>query len=380
MRASRPLRRLLPLLAFALAGHAMADAPCRVAYDIGSSGVRAGASNSGMTTRAGIDYLAALRQNGSLDATVEPTIAALTEPFRKGLFEPSCARVGGGFSAWRLALQDVGKLIPDLTRIRAATGVAVIVVPQNVEGSYGYLGARRLLGERLRTSHVLDIGGGSLQVAGERSSFGAAIGQKLWHQQACEALGKAGGLPCRLSPMTADQLAAARALLASRLENAGASLHAPVTMTAISRPVTHGVAPAVERLLDKPQAAATLSRADLGQAIALLAGMTLEDTAARLGVAQQYAAYLLSDMLLVEGLMQAGGAAELQIADIELTNIPGLLADDIAYRWADNYGCYLLRLARDGLGAYASDPGTCGAAGRSAGKPGRALQAAAPAV
>jgi hypothetical protein len=361
MSAFRQLCRLLPLCACMLAGSlAHAEAPCRVAYDIGSSGIRAGASNSSITARAGIDYLAALRQSGSLDATVEPTIAALAEPFGKGWFDAACARVGGGFSAWRLALQqDVGKLIPDLTRIRAATGVAVIVVPQNVEGRYGYLGARSLLGSRLATSHVLDIGGGSLQIAGERSSFGDAIGQKLWHQQVCEALARPDGPPCRLSPLTAGQLATARALLASRLQHVPSILGGPVTMTAISRPVTQGVAPAVERLLDKPRGQTPLTRSDLGKAIALLAGMTPEDTAARLGIAPAYAAYLLSDMLLVEGVMQAAGATDLQVAEVNLTNVPGLLADDAAYRWADNYGCYLARLARDGLDAYASDPRTC---------------------
>lgn len=359
MRAFEQL--CLPLLACALAsGLAQAEAPCRVAYDIGSSGIRAGASNSDRTTRAGIDYLAALREHGSLDASVGPTVAALAQPFAEGLFSAACARVGGGFSAWRLALrQDVGKLIPDLTKIRAATGVAVIVVPQRVEGSYGYLGARRLLGSRLTTSHVLDIGGGSLQVAGEKTTFGDAIGQKLWHQQVCQALAKPGGLPCSLSPMTDDELATVRAILAKRLENVGASLGGAVTMTAISRPVTHGVAPAVARLLDRPPGSGSLSRADLGRAIGQLAGMTLEDTAARLGIAPAYAAYLLSDMLLVEGLMQAAGAADMQVAEVDLTNIPGLLADDRAYRWADNYGCYLLRLARDGLDAYGSDPASC---------------------
>jgi hypothetical protein len=353
--------RLLPLLACVLAASlAQAQTPCRVAYDIGSSGIRAGASNSDKTTRAAIDYLAALRENGSLDATVGPTVAALAEPFRKAYFDTACARVGGGFSAWRLAAQqDVGKLIPALTRIRAASGVAVIVVPQNVEGSYGYVGARSLLGSRLATSHVLDIGGGSLQIAGERSTFGDAIGQKLWHQQVCQALGKPGRLPCKLSPMRDTELATVRSLLSRRLQNVRSSLGGTVTMTAISRPVTHGVAPAVERLLGKPAGQGMLSRADLGAAITQLSAMTLDDIAARLGIAPAYAAYLLSDMLLVEGLMEAGGAGELQVAEIDLTNIPGLLADDIAYRWADNYGCYLIRLARDGLGAYASDPATC---------------------
>jgi len=351
----------LPLLALTLAaGLVHAAAPCRVAYDIGSSGIRAGASNSDMTTRSSIDYLASLRESGSLDGTVAPSIAALTEPFRKGLFDAACARVGGGFSAWRLALQqDVGKLIPDLMRIRAASGVAVIVVPQDVEGAYGYVGARKLLGSRLATSHVLDIGGGSLQVSGEKSSFGDAIGQKLWHQQACRALEKPAGLPCRLSPMTGDELATLRALLAKRLQAVGTALSGPVTMTAISRPVTHGVAPAVERLIGLPHGQTKVSRSDLGLAIAQVAGMTPDATATRLGIAPAYAAYLLSDMLLVEGLMQATGAAELQVAEIDLTNIPGLLADDRAYRWADDYGCYLLRLARDGLDAYGSDPASC---------------------
>lgn len=128
---------------------AHAAASCRVAYDIGSSVIRAGASDSGMTPRAGVDYLASLQENGSLDAAVEPTVAALTEPFRTGMFETACVRVGSGFCAWRLALQqDVGKQIPVLTKISAAAGVAVIVVPQNVEGAYGYLGARGLLGKR----------------------------------------------------------------------------------------------------------------------------------------------------------------------------------------------------------------------------------------
>ena len=353
--------RLLPLLACALAaGYAQAAAPCRVAYDIGSSGVRAGASNSSMTTTARIDYLAALRETGSLAATVEPTAAALSAPFREELFDTACARVGGGFSAWRLALQqDVGKLIPVLTRLRAATGVAVIVVPQNVEGAYGYRGARSLLGARLGTSHVLDIGGGSLQITGEQGSFGDAIGQKRWHEQVCQALGKPGPLPCSLAPMTGEALAAVRALLAQRLQALPAVLPGPLALTAVSKPVTHGVAPAVRRLLDKPPGQAALTRADLGRAIGQVAGMTLGDTARRVDMAPAHAAYLLSDMLLVEGLMQASGVTDLQVADIELTNVPGLLADDRAYRWADDYGCYLVRLARDGLDAYAGNPDSC---------------------
>ena len=64
-------------------------------------------------------------------------------------------------------------------------------------------------------------------------------------------------------------------------------------------------------------------------------------------------------MLLVEGLMRATGDQDLYIADVDLTNLPGLLADDRAFEWAENYGCYLDRLRRLGLDAYASDPASC---------------------
>jgi hypothetical protein len=49
----------------------------------------------------------------------------------------------------------------------------------------------------------------------------------------------------------------------------------------------------------------------------------------------------------------------LQVLEADLTNLPGLLADERAYRWADNYACYLSRLDEMGLAAYASDPASC---------------------
>lgn len=327
---------------------------------MGSSGIRAGASDSQAITRASIDYLASLRAGHGLDDAIAPTIAALRELPRQGGFAADCARVGGGFSAWRLALQqDAGKLAADLAHIEAESGVAVLVIPQNVEGAYGYFGARQLLDGRLKTSHVLDIGGGSLQVAGARTTFGEALGQKIWHQKLCQAIRHTAGQPCVLQPMSRAELARSRALLAKQLRGVGAALPEKVTMTAISRPVTQGVAPAVARLLGKPVGHARLARAELAKAIGKTAGLTLEKTAARLDNLPKYAAYLLSDMLLVEGLMRATGGRYLQIAEIDLTNLPGLLADDIAFAWSDNYGCYLERLRELGLDAYASDPATC---------------------
>ncbi|MFZ2854013.1 MAG: hypothetical protein WAZ34_07875 [Rhodocyclaceae bacterium] len=329
---------------------------------MGSSGIRAGASDSQVVTRAEIDYLGRLSSARDREETIAQTISALKELPKEGGFSPLCARVGGGFSAWRLALQqDAGQLVSALARIEAASGVAVLVVPQGSEGAYGYVGARQLLGSRLTTSHVLDIGGGSLQISGERTSFNDQLGQKIWQRELCRAIRTirdTGQPPCTLPPMTGAELTAARALLANRLQSVRTKLGGSVSMTAISRPVTRGVVPAVARLLNQ-FAPDTLQRPDLSAAIEALAGLTLAETATRLAIPLKYAAYLLSDMLLVEGLMQAAGTEELRTAEVDMTNLPGLLRDDRAFRWAASYGCYLERLRRFGLDAFASDPETC---------------------
>lgn len=271
-----------------------------------------------------------------------------------------CARVGGGFSAWRLALQQgPDKLAAMLARIRAGSGAAVLVIPQLQEGAYGYFGARQLLGEKLNTSHVLDIGGGSLQVAGARTSYGEALGQKIWHRHLCQEIRNAESVPCDLQPMTGEELAIARTLMTEKLSAVGAALGSPVTMTAISRPVSRGVLPAVMRLVPEGGASNRFQRSALTSAINQLAGQTREETASLIGSPPAYVAFLLSDMLLVEGLMQATGGELLEVAELDLTNLPGLLADDRAFTWAERYACYLDRLRAIGLEAYASDPATC---------------------
>jgi len=355
------IRRLFVALACALLGAlACAAEPCRVAFDIGSSGIRAGASNSALTARANIDYLAPLAAGRGLEETLPTTVAALRDLPRQGGFSGECVRVGAGFSAWRFALQqDAEKLATLLAEIEAASGVAVLVAPQQAEGTYGHFAARQVLGERLRTSHVLDIGGGSLQLAGERNSFGAPLGQKIWHRELCQAIRQTTSPTCALQPLSGDELSAARALLAEKLGDVSTTLPVPVTMTAISRPITQGVWPAVERLLGEADEHKLLERTALTAAIEQIANLTLEQMTTRLGISEKYAAYLLSDMLLVEGLMQATGNQDFHIADVDLTNLPGLLVDDRTFDWARNYGCYLDRLRRLGLDAYTSDPASC---------------------
>jgi hypothetical protein len=109
--------------------------------------------------------------------------------------------LGGGFSAWRLAWrQDGARLSQHLETLREQTGVAVLVIPAAVEGRYGHDSAKQALGPRLQTTHILDIGGGSMQVASHERSFGIELGQKSWTHQLCQTLGRDTSTACQLLP------------------------------------------------------------------------------------------------------------------------------------------------------------------------------------
>jgi len=343
----------------AAAGEATGPADCRIAFDMGSSGIRAGATDSERTARREFDALGVLWAGKGPAALAPASISALRELPNEAKFGSRCAAVGGGFSAWRLALQQDAKgLIETLARIHAESGVAVLVVPADREGAYGHYAARQLLGRRLTTTHVLDIGGGSLQIAGEKRSFAAPLGQKSWHRLLCEHLRDTTEVPCQLQPMNERDLTRARALIAVRIADAG--LPRETTLTAISRPVSRGLLPAVRQLAataGEPQS--SLRRRELQAAIAQLAPLDLSATIARTGAAPSHAAYLFSDLLLVDGLMRLAADGELHIAEASFSNVPGLLADDQAYAWYGRYACYLQRLADGGIAAFVSDPATC---------------------
>ena len=328
---------------------------------MGSSGIRAGASNSDKTTKAELDTLGALWAGKQPRELVGPTVAVLDALLQRGAFKRECAMLGGGMSAWRLALShDPAALVTALARIRAYSGVAVLVIPPVQEGAYGYFAARQALGERLNTSHVLDIGGGSLQIAGERSTFATALGQKAWHRELCQALRKTDAVPCALQPLNDNELAQARALLAHKLNGITTNLPGTTAMTAISRPVSRGVLPAVRRVVGYTADNLNLLQpSDISATIARVAPLTLAATTTQTGNPAPHVSYLLSDLLLVEGLMRLTGNADLFVAEADLTNLPGLLADERAFAWQQKHDCYLQRLREKGTDAYASDPATC---------------------
>jgi len=355
------LRQLVAgLIGLLLALAAWAEAPCRIAFDLGSSGIRAGASEQSATARRDIDYLGPLWAGRSLAETIGPTIFALRDLPAEAGFGRDCLRIAGGFSAWRLqAEQDAELLATLLGRIQLASSVAVLVIPQNSEGRYGYFGAQQRLGAQLTTSHILDIGGGSLQIAGQERSFGTALGQQAWRRLLCQTLRDNAAADCPLQPLSQAELASAAELLKQKLAGLADTLGDAVSLTAISRPVTQGIMPAVTKLQGLSADASLLPRPALQASIAILSEWSLAETSQRLGIPEKFAAYLLSDMLLVDGLLQATGADHLAVAELSLTNLPGLLADERALAWAQHYDCYLQRLRQSGIAAFDSDPATC---------------------
>lgn len=347
--------------------HAVAVPTCRIAFDVGSSGIRAGSDQGPGTARVDIDYLGDLWADRRIDTTLAETAQAFRDLPRKAGFPKGCRRVAGGFSAWRLALEMEPRqeMVAALAKLHRQSGVAVLVIPQHAEGHYGYVAAEQSLGKRLHTSHIVDIGGGSLQVAGKDSAWGRPLGQKAWNKLLCEQLRPEHAGACGLPAMTEDELAQARRLLAEHLRSLSSELHGPVTLTAISRPVSRGIYPALQHLLaDGMVPADVVDGQGFGldavqAAIARLAPLDVDERSVRTGVAPPFSAYLLSDLILVEGILRTTGASRLEVAELDLTNVPGLLADERAFAWARHYACYLDRLRRLGEAAYDANPSAC---------------------
>ncbi len=335
-------------------------ADCRIAFDMGSSGVRAAVSGAGdgvpIPTRD-LDLLTPLMQGKRLELLLPAVESALREMPQQARLPASCRQLGGGFSAWRLAWRQEGaQLSNQLETLRKQTGVAVLVIPAAVEGRYGHDSAKQALGLRLQTSHILDIGGGSMQVAGHDRSFGIELGQKSWARQLCQTLGRETAAACQLQPLNGLELQQARDLASQQLQALPAEV-GPGTLTAISRPVTRGIRSAL-RSLGLAQGE-SISAQELSTAIEKLSPMVLTDMVQLTGLSASFAPYLVSDMLLVEAVMRSMNLSTLALAETAINNLPALLRDERAYAWSQRYPCYVQRLRELGPAAYFSDPAGC---------------------
>ena len=297
-------------------------AVCRAAFDMGSSGIRAGSDSSTISPKADFDFLGPLTNPETFPGVAAPAARAIADLSSKASIPADCQSVAAGFSAWRRAASANSPLLARTIReIREKSGVPIVVIPQSVEGSYGLSSARSALGHALSSSHILDIGGGSLQVSGPEGSYGGPFGQRLWLAEMCRTFGIADG-KCRLEPVSPYELASLRERSLSLMSPILRNLPEGSTLTAISKPVSRGILPALRKIATGP--ADSLSLSETSSAIALLAALDFESLSKTTGIAPERSAHLLSDMLLVEAVLIAARATSLSVADADISNVPGI--------------------------------------------------------
>jgi len=357
------------------AGPAVAE--CRIGFDVGSSGVRVGWATNASQARTSIDYLADVWTDNRIDTTVDATIDAFTTLPREAGMPSDCAAVAGGYSAWRLAVErgSAAEVAATLKKIHAQSNVALFVIPQDVEGTYGYFAAQRSLGDKLRTPFILDIGGGSMQIASIEGGWGAALGQKAWRKLYCRDAKGDDNAACAVNPVGTDAIRTTRKLLARDVATAKAALGSLDRVTAVSAPLVKAVHPVIrylaehKRVIGGKEDSNGFDMTALSDSIQVLADKDdaalvryldgCPDFGGNAICAPRFVATLVTDMLIVHAFMEGLGIRRLDLAEADLTNVPGLLADTRALAWSRNYGCYLTRLARQGTRAFKSDPATC---------------------
>ena len=198
-----------------------------------------------------------------------------------------------------------------LTRVRSATGVALEVLSGEDEARLTFLAARRWFGWSSGTLLVVDIGGGSLELAaGMDEEPDAAVSLPLGAGRLTRDL-----LPG--DPPGADVVREARRVIRQRLAaavrplaKAGAADRAvgtSKTMRSLAR-VT-GAAPSS----DGPYAARSLERPALASLVTDLAAMTSRERAGLSGVSASRSRQLLAGALVAEAAMDLLDVERLEI-------------------------------------------------------------------
>ncbi|MBF0098594.1 MAG: hypothetical protein HQM04_05625 [Magnetococcales bacterium] len=374
-RKQRALFSLL-LALFTIGKTALAGESCRLGFDVGSSGIRVAMLHSPHAAKVPLDYLHHVWRDNHLQATIPATVAALQQLPRAAQLPEGCTAVAGGYSAWRLAVERGGaaQAADTLQAIQQQSGVFFFIIPQDVEGSYGYQAVQQQMGERLTTPFVLDIGGGSLQFASADAGWGSNLGQKSWRKRFCQQIKQDQAAECRTNPVGVESLDSARSLLAQEIRAAQAALGSQFAVTALSAPVTRGIHPilrhlAEQRLLEGTVDERGFERSALAAAFTLLASKSdaqlreiFGNCASKTLKKACDAPFIethVTDMLLLLLFMDGLHLDRMEVIEADMNNVPGLLLDQRVQHWSQHYPCYLTRLRQNGIDAFKRDNDHC---------------------
>ncbi|WP_261720247.1 Ppx/GppA family phosphatase [Streptomyces sp. FZ201] len=198
-----------------------------------------------------------------------------------------------------------------LRAVRTRTGVDLCTLPGEVEAELTFLGARRWMGWRAGPLALLDIGGGSLEVAfgrGRLPDFAASLplgAGRLTH----EFFGDT-------DPPGPEQIRALRRKVRHQLRDAAARIRweGPRTAVATSRTFQQlgrlcGTAPG----RNGPFVDRVLSRRDLREAVERLAGLPAAERALLPGISAPRAAQSLAGALVAHTTMKLTGLHTLTV-------------------------------------------------------------------
>ncbi|QNS07659.1 Ppx/GppA phosphatase family protein [Streptomyces xanthii] len=247
---------------------------------------------------------------------VEAVAAARDEARRWGSDEP--------FAFATAIVRDAPNRDEVLRAVHEGAGLRLRVLPGEVEAELTFLAARRWLGWRAGPLGVLDIGGGSLEVAfgrGREPSFAVSLplgARRLTREH----------LSQDEDPPTEESLKALRRHVRHQLRDVAARIRweGPLTMAATSRTFTQlarlcGAAPGRHG----PFTERRLSRRALRTAISELAVLPAADRAALPGISAPRAAQSLAGALV--------GHTAMKLMDVrELTLCPWAIREGILLR------------------------------------------------
>jgi exopolyphosphatase/guanosine-5'-triphosphate,3'-diphosphate pyrophosphatase len=209
------------------------------------------------------------------------------------------------------ALREAGNCAEVLDRVRAETGVVLRLLPGEDEARYTFLAARRWYGWSAGRLLVVDIGGGSLELAVGRDEepdiaasvpLGAARLTREWFTQ--------DPPPGRDTTALGDWIDACLAPVADAVRSAGdADLAVGTSKTLRSLARLTGAAPSGAGLCVRR----VLTREGLRQVLAFISRMASADLAELDGVSSRRAHQLVAGALVADAVMCALDVPQLEI-------------------------------------------------------------------
>jgi exopolyphosphatase / guanosine-5'-triphosphate,3'-diphosphate pyrophosphatase len=287
-----------------------------------------GAHPTPMSSEKTVLKLAEQTEGGRLSKAGEDRLVRTVAIAKRSAAEMGCSELMAFATS---AVREVANAARVLDRIRNETGVVLRVLPGDQEATYTFLAVRRWYGWSAGRLLVLDIGGGSLEVAigideAPELAISLPLGAGRLSRERLSSDPPSKSEISNLREWLDDQLASA-ARKARKIDRPDHAVATSKTFRSLAR--LTGAAPSSAGL----RVRRTLTDTGLRQVIAFISRMSASDVAELEGVSASRAHQLVAGALVAEAAMRALDVHELEICP-----------------WALREGVILRRLdAEDGM-------------------------------